>query len=72
MKQRHQPDHEFEVMRKMLSYLLQLSPAGRRRSMDYIAARLADMPSDGVERHGEQQLDLEERMRNNGAHASVA
>jgi len=73
---KHQPDHEFDVMRKTLSSLQKLSPAGRRRVIGYLAQRIDEMPEQ-VELHGEQQLDLEEapserQARGNGTHVAVA
>jgi len=77
MKQ-HKPDYEFTNMRKGLNILESMSPAGRERAMRYWWSRMQEMngATDATERHGEQQLDLEERWRvpggSNGAHASVA
>jgi len=58
---KHKPDHEMEIMRRGLRDLASLSPAGRERVLAYLIARSGTIP-ETAETHGEQQLDLEERV----------
>jgi hypothetical protein len=59
---RHRPDHEMDVMRRGMSLLAKLSPAGRTRVVAYWADRLAQFPA-ATDAHGEQQLDIEDVLR---------
>lgn len=58
---KHRPDHELDIMRRGLRDLTRLSPAGRERVVQYWSARAASLPAT-AETHGEQQLDIEERI----------
>ena len=56
---KHQPHHEIEIMRRGIRDLALLPEPGRRRVLAYWCARAEALPQAG-ERHGEQQLDIEE------------
>jgi hypothetical protein len=60
MTTRHKPDHEIQLMQRVLRDLRELSVAGRVRVTTYWSDRIAEMPDDPSERHGEQQLDIED------------
>jgi hypothetical protein len=55
---RHKPDHEIQLMLRVLRDLQALPPAGRQRVLAYWNARAGDMPSNVGNQHGEQQLDI--------------
>jgi hypothetical protein len=59
MSAKHKPDHEMEIMRRGLRDLARLPEPGRRRVLAYWCARAEALPAT-AERHGEQQLDIEE------------
>jgi hypothetical protein len=56
---KHKPDHEMEIMRRGLRDLAALPEPGRRRVLAYWCARAEALPP-AAERHGEQQLDIED------------
>ena len=56
---RHHPDHELQLMQRVLRDLAKLTPAGRERVVSYWQHRITSMPSAPPAPHGEQQLDLE-------------
>jgi hypothetical protein len=58
MTTRHKPDHEIQLMQRVLRDLRELTPAGRLRATAYWSDRIGEMPADSGERHGEQQLDI--------------
>jgi hypothetical protein len=58
MSTRHKPDHELQLMLRVLRDLQALPPAGRQRVLAYWNARAPEMPVEGGNRHGEQQLDI--------------
>lgn len=60
MTTRHKPDHEIQLMQRVLRDLRELTPAGRVRATAYWSDRIGEMPADTGERHGEQQLDIED------------
>jgi hypothetical protein len=62
MTTRHKPDHEIQLMQRVLRDLRELTPAGRVRATAYWSDRIGEMPDDPGERHGDQQLDIEEQL----------
>ena len=58
---KHKPDHELQLMQRVLRELAKLPSAGRRRAVTYWADRIGQMPEQ-PETHGEQQLDIEDRL----------
>ena len=60
MTTRHKPDHEIQLMQRVLRDLRELTPAGRLRATAYWSDRIGEMPADTSERYGEQQLDIED------------
>jgi hypothetical protein len=58
---KHKPDHELQLMQRVLRDLAKLSPLGRRRVVAYWTARIDQLP-DQPDRHGEQQLDIEDAL----------
>jgi hypothetical protein len=50
-----------EIMRRGLRDLRGLPPPGRKRVLDYWNSRAATMPETSAD-HGEQQLDIEEKL----------
>jgi hypothetical protein len=61
MSRAHKPDHELQLMQRVLRDLAKLSPRGRHRVVAYWAARIDMMPAQ-AETHGEQQLDIEDAL----------
>jgi hypothetical protein len=55
------PDHELQLMQRVLRDLAKLSPAGRRRATTYWANRIEELPEQ-AETHGDQQLDIEDAL----------
>ena len=56
---KHHPDHELQLMQRVLRDLAKLTPAGRERVVAYWQHRVASMTDAPPAAHGEQQLDLE-------------
>jgi hypothetical protein len=61
MTTRHKPDQEIQLMLRVLRDLQALPKAGRHRVLAYWNARADDMPETG-NKHGEQQLDIEDTL----------
>ena len=61
MTTRHKPDHEIQLMLRVLRDLQVLPKAGRHRVLAYWNARADDMP-EAASGHGEQQLDIEDAL----------
>jgi hypothetical protein len=55
------PDHELQLMQRVLRDLGKLPPAGRRRAVSYWANRIDELPEQ-PEAHGAQQLDIEDAL----------
>ena len=56
---KHHPDHELQLMQRVLRDLAKLTPEGRERVVAYWQHRITSMPDAPPPAHGEQQLDLE-------------
>jgi hypothetical protein len=61
MTTRHKPDHEIQLMLRVLRDLQALPKAGRYRVLAYWNARADDMP-ETASGYGEQQMDIEDAL----------